>query len=148
MARFVSRGRLVIPRLGQRPELKVGPRPYLAYYGRSTGRKAPRAGVNFRIGRSECLEYRRALDHSLLDFTKWRTCARWQRICSRFGISRLRLREGKASKSRLRDEASTAIQARSARVSCVSLRKRTPMSARTLSKMPDTRPTSCDGFPI
>src|SRR5215211_2106446 len=31
-----------------------------------------------------------------------RTCSRWQRMCSSSGISRLRLRGGRASKSRLR----------------------------------------------
>ena len=33
-----------------------------------------------------------------------RTCARWQRMCSSSGMSRLRLRDGRASKSRLRGQ--------------------------------------------
>src|ERR1700730_9932864 len=33
-----------------------------------------------------------------------RICARWQRICSSSGMSRLRLRDGRASKSRLRGQ--------------------------------------------
>ena len=33
-----------------------------------------------------------------------RTCSRWQRMCSSSGISRLRLRAGRASKSRLRGQ--------------------------------------------
>src|SRR5580698_769470 len=48
-----------------------------------------------------------------------RTCARWQLICSRSVISRLRLRGGSASKSRLRgqfDKAFTAIRSRSVRL--------------------------------
>ena len=37
-----------------------------------------------------------------------RTCSRWQRMCSSSGMSRLRLREGRASKSRLRGRSDKA----------------------------------------
>src|ERR1700730_293181 len=37
-----------------------------------------------------------------------RTCSRWQRMCSSSGLSRLRLREGSASKSRLRGQSDKA----------------------------------------
>src|SRR5207245_8290858 len=37
-----------------------------------------------------------------------RTCSRWQRMCSSSGMSRLRLREGSASKSRLRGQSDKA----------------------------------------
>jgi hypothetical protein len=71
------------------------------------------------------------------------TCARWQLMCSSSGMRRLRLREGKASKSRLRgqfDEAFLAIRTalgfrrhdRSQRRSC---RRQSPSSlAKTSSR--------------
>src|ERR1700738_1754618 len=73
-----------------------------------------------------------------------RTCARWARICSSSGISRLRLREGRASKSRLRGQSDEAfITFDHARFALAyRLSSLTPMSVRTLSTIAHTRPAS------